>query len=99
MEFHSEQLAKHCRICGNRLCKAKSRAAAYLCTKFQEDLLAYFQVDVHQDEEHVHPQKFCSRCYAARSTATKAASKKIPYKHAITPIDWKPHQDVGCTVR
>lgn len=99
MEFHSEQLAKHCRICGNRLCKAKSRAAVYLCTKFQEDLLAYFEINVRQDMEHIHPPKFCSRCYAAKTTAAKAVADRVPYKHAIIPMEWKPHEEEGCTVR
>ena len=30
--WHVEQLAKHCRVCGNRLQKEKTRSSTYACT-------------------------------------------------------------------
>ncbi len=40
MEYHQEQLQKHCRICGNRLNKAKRRIQpVYPCKEHSSDLL------------------------------------------------------------
>jgi len=52
-QHHS--LEKHCRVCGGRLQKAKSRASAYKCRLYMEELRSTFQVDVTTDEPDVHP--------------------------------------------
>lgn len=96
MEYHKDQLTKHCRICGKRLMKAKSRSVVYLCSDFQKDLLTYFNIDVCQDVADTHPTNFCSRCFGTRTQAAKAL---VPYHHAITPMNWTPHSEGDCLVK
>ena len=51
MEFHLQQLVKHCRVCGKRLCKAKGKASVFDCNDFTEGLLKTFGVDVSSDDK------------------------------------------------
>lgn len=60
MDFHQLQLAKHCRVCGKRLCKAKSKAPTFKCTDHQSILFQCFGVDVSQDDPMTHPLKFAT---------------------------------------
>ena len=71
MEFHVEQLQKHCRVCGKRLGKAKGRAVTYKSTSFIPELLASFGIDVSGDKAHVHPLEFCNPCYVTMKRAVK----------------------------
>ena len=54
MEFHHQELQRHCRVCGKRLCKAKSKATVYPCTRHQDSLLKSFGIDVSQGESTIH---------------------------------------------
>ena len=63
MEFHREQLAKHCRVCGKRLSKAKGRET-YSCSDYPAQLMACFGINVHRDTDTLHPPQFCNPCYA-----------------------------------
>lgn len=76
MEFHHQQLAKHCRICGNRLSKKNKQAPAYHCTQFPTDLLSTFGVDI---SSAVHPTQFCNPCYSVTRRADKARKVGLPY--------------------
>ena len=62
-EKHVEQLAKHCRVCGNRLQKGKSRSSTYACVNKKEELQLTFGVTVDNDKSEVHPSYFCGSCY------------------------------------
>jgi hypothetical protein len=100
MDFHTDQLSEHCRVCGKRLSKAKGRATVYNCIKYKSELLTYFGVDVSQDVEEKHPPSFCNPCYAATKRADKAAGDGVPYNHTIIPINWTEHSASGeCLVR
>ena len=96
MEFHQQQLNKHCRVCGKRLCKVKSKAPTYLCTEYSEDLL-HFGVDVSGDIPTVHPLKYCNPCRAMLKRAEKARSAELPYTHNTKPMEWTPHNE-DCSV-
>ena len=91
MEFHLQQLVKHCRVCGKRLCKAKGRATIFDCVHFKEDLLSTFGVDVSSDDNQVSPTKFCNPCYAIMKRTAKASEKGMPYTHTIIPMIWTSH--------
>ena len=56
--YHNEQLRKHCRICGNRLHKAKAKATAYTCANYQEQLLLACKIDISCDSDDTHPATF-----------------------------------------
>ena len=97
MEFHQLQLEKHCRVCGKRLCKIKSKAPVHLCTQYSIDLL-HIGVDVSKDVPTTHPLKFCNPCYAMLRRAEKAHNTGVPYNSTTNPMEWTPHDDSGCLV-
>lgn len=97
MEFHLQQLLKHCRICGKRLSKAKCRTSVFDCSNFRDNLLMTFGVDVNLDDIQVCPLKFCKPCHAVMSRAVKAANEGTPYTHTVTPMIWSTHTD-NCQV-
>ena len=99
MESHSEQLARHCRVCGRKLSKSKGRSTSYSTIDHQEVLLACFGVDVSHDDTELHPPKFCNCCYATAKQHMRRSSSMIPHRHSIVPMNWTPHTRNSCLVR
>lgn len=99
MEFHKQQLLKHCRVCGRRLCKAKGRAPVFDCSKHSSDLLTSFGVDVSGDDQHVFPPKFCNPCHTTLKKDQTAREKGIPRVHTVIPFIWTEHTSNNCSVR
>ena len=99
MEFHQQELQKHCRVCGKRLCKAKSKATIYPCIQHQDSLLKSFGIDVSQDNSTIHPLKFCNPCYAVTRRWAKAFADGVHYTHSVQLMDWSPHSLSSCQVR
>lgn len=99
MEHHHQQLLKHCRICGGRLCKAKGKAQpVYKCIEHKEDL-HILGVDVSSGEdEAVLPQYFCNPCHSMLCRAKKASEDGVPYQATTTPMKWTPHT-LHCEVK
>ncbi len=99
MEFHLEQLQKHCRICGNRLSKSKgSRQPVYCCADFSEDLATCIGIrSVPEDDGVLLPPKFCNNCFMKLRRVKKAKESGTP-SHQIQPMEWTSHTD-DCTVR
>lgn len=99
-EFHKQQLLKHCRVCGKRLCKAKGRAPVFDCSDHSSDLLTSFGVDVSGAgaDQHVFPPKFCNPCFATLNKDKKARKIGIPRVHLVTPFTWTEHTP-NCPVR
>ena len=98
MESHLQQLVKHCRICGKRLCKAKGRATTFECKDYMEELLMTFGINAGSDDIHVLPSKFCKPCYAVMSRKVKASKEGVPYTHTVNPMTWTPH-NTNCQVK
>ena len=73
--YHHHQLAKHCRICGSKQQKAKSKTTTYDCTGHRDHLLQAFRVDISSDAKDIHPTQFCQHCYCAMRRAMSAAAK------------------------
>lgn len=99
MEFHQLELQKQCRVCGKRLCKAKSKATVYPCIQHQDSLLKCFGIDMSQDDSTIHPLKLCNPCYSVTRRWAKALADGVHYTHSVQPIDWSPHTESGCLVR
>ena len=91
MEFHIQQLAKHCRVCGRRLSKAKGRSTAYTCTAYKDQLLACYGVDVSKDNKDTHPLQFCNPCYIITKRLAKASHSRVPYTFATSIFVWTQH--------
>lgn len=63
MEDHIKCLEDHCRVCGEKLQKAKSRMTSFPCAEHKADLQTAFDIDVTHDNEQVHPSHFCNGCH------------------------------------
>lgn len=98
MDFHQQQLQKHCRICGNRLNKAKGRQQpVYSCREHADDLAACAGVMMASTEDSaVFPQWYCNLCHSLLHRAKLAAKEGLPFR-SITAQEWSPHQE-GCKV-
>ncbi len=90
-QFHHHQLAKHCRICGSRQQKPKSKVTTYDCTGYREELLQVFQVDTSSDTEDTHPTQFCHCGYCAMWRAMTARAKGAPYTTSVITYEWQQH--------
>lgn len=99
MEFHLEQLQKHCRICGKRLNRAKKNAQpVYSCSDHTGDLSALLGVKTSTEEDdQVFPQKFCKPCHTKLTKAKKANQAGVPFYPTVA-MEWTPHQE-DCRVR
>jgi len=98
MDYHQEQLLKHCSVCGNWLNKAKGRAQpVYACTKQTEDLSVHARnANVSTEDSDVCLQCYCTPCHFKMSRAKQAAKNGLPF-HSITAVEWSPHEE-GCKV-
>lgn len=98
MESHQQQLAKHCRVCGNRLSKAKGRATStYSCSDYRTELMSCFGINVLKDTDTIHPPRFCNPCFLSVRRSTKSAQEGVPHKHSIVVFEWVSHTD-NCLV-
>ena len=98
MEYHTEQLAKHCRVCGKRLSKAKGKSTVYNCCEYTDQLQACFGVDVGKDKEGIHPKNLCNPCYLITKRFAKARQAGVPYTFTRASFTWTEHTHT-CLVR
>ncbi len=99
MDYHLEQLHRHCRICGNRLLKTKGKSQpVYSCADHTDDLVCFAGLDsVTDGDEFLLPPKFCNVCYMKLRRLKKAKEAGTP-SHPIQPLMWTSHTD-DCKVR
>ena len=86
--FHSDQLLKHCRVCGGNLNRYRVK---YDCNKSSEKLLLTFGITIASDDKTIHPTEFCHSCFNVTARSTKAKDKKEHYKHTTRLFQWSPH--------
>ena len=98
MEFHLEQLGRHCRVCGGRLAKARGKVVTYTCRDYAEELQASFSFSISQDDPQVHPPHFCQSCYCSMKRFTKAARDEVYFFRSTVVYEWKEHCQ-NCLVR
>ena len=98
MDFHLEQLGRHCRVCGGKLAKAKGKVVTYSCGDYEEDLQTSFSLDVTRDDPQVHPLLFCQSCYCSMKRSTKAVSDGACFSSSKVCYNWKEHSE-DCSVR
>lgn len=98
-QWHVQQLAKYCRVCGQRLEKAKRRSSTYSCINKKEELQLTFGVTVENDSYTVHPSRFCASCYLKTKRTRESIEKGEPYNPDISVFLWTPHSDSTCEVR
>jgi len=91
MEYHQNQLAKYCRVCGKVV-----KGYAYSVNSEHSNLLAVAGIDTSQDNKDVHPNTFCNSCYLTLRQLQAADSSGNIRETALRPFQWVPHHD-GCT--
>ena len=80
---HQQILEKICRICGERLKKAKDKYEnSFLCADKTEIIFTAFGVKVRKDDLGMCPPKFCHKCYkiALRGGTPLAINAWPPHK-------------------
>ena len=99
MEYHQQQLQKHCRVCGKRLNKTKGKPqTVYSCTQHTSDLSTYAEVEIgNSEDDHIFPQQFCNSCHSKFSRAKQAAKDGVPFP-SFTCMEWSIHQEESCKV-
>ena len=91
-EYHQNQLAKHCRVCGKAV-----KGYAHSVNKDHRNLLAVAGIDTNQDSKEVHPNSFCNGCYLTLQQMQAAALSGNVRETALRLFQWVPHQD-GCPI-
>ena len=84
-EYHSVQLAKHCRVCSQVL-KPNSH-----CNNVAKEFWDSINVNVAEDSAEVHPPFVCINCYSKM--------KKRAKENCISTLEvynWQPHMEPEC---
>ena len=99
MEYHQDQLQKHCRICGNRLSKTKGRPQpVYSCADYTDDLVTFVGLGSGDAVEDLTlPPHYCNVCFMRLRHLKKARLSGTP-SHPIIAMEWTPHTE-NCKVR
>lgn len=89
MENHKEMLKSLCRVCSKKLGRVsyslKKQSNQYLIEQC-------FHVDVSNDDERVHPSRFCNSCYSAMKRMVQVDT----VHSSLTIHTWMTHQDGTC---
>ena len=98
---HQRILEKLCRICGERLKKAKDKYEnSFLCADKREIIFTAFGVKIRGDDLDKCPPKFCHKCYklASRGGTRFAINAWPPHKQSgncVICSSYKDHQKPG----
>lgn len=95
-EIH--RLSIHCRVCGERVQRAKKKDKVHSCRAHKDSLSTTFHINVDLDCPGIHPTSFCNFCYAAMARNKVAQTKGKQYKHTIEVFEWSSHIDGNCKV-
>ena len=83
---HQLILEKLCRICGDRLKKAKDKYEnTFLCDDKKDMIFEAFGVKIREDDLETCPPKFCHKCYKLASREGTRLAINI----------WPPHKRTG----
>ena len=97
MEYHLDQLKKHCRICGGRLNKAKGRVQrVHFCAEHSTALQTFVGIP-RAEEESTVSGVFCNPCFLKLQRVDKASLDVVP-SNSLVALEWEPHQE-DCKVR
>ena len=97
--WHQQQLKCHCRVCGNRLRKAKSGNVCreYSCSSVSSELQKAFGIDITGDD-NTYPKHMCRQCHNAMTKFILADGKGKASISAVSVYKWKAHTE-SCEVQ
>ena len=98
MDYHIKQLPLHCRVCGHRVIKRKSKKEIYECKAFAADLQLAFSINTLTDNPQVHPEHFCKSCHLSMTRGISARAEGVHHRCALTRFVWEVHANEGCKV-
>ena len=91
---HIEGLTNHCRICAKKF-SIKSEKIDKLRDENMTKLIKLsYNIDIHKDEEHIHPKYICLSCYS-RMQHINAATHKRHIQPSVFAFNWKAHSSDG----
>ena len=102
MEYHQEQLKKHCSICGKRLNKGQREAhSVYSCSDSSEDLAALVGVEnsTSEDDDTSFHIAFLSTLAIPKLIGQRLARKDEVHFYPIAAMEWSPHDVKDCRVK
>ena len=88
---HQSQLRLHCRLCGERVKRARSGRATreYACSDLAAEIHSEFGICVANDNKCIHPTSLCRSCHDAL---------KRKKTQSITVFEWHAHDKEECSV-
>ncbi len=81
MEHHLHCLEEQCRVCGGLL---SGQRVSYECDKYSLKML---KVDTSNDDNDIHPKKFCHKCYCCLKRVEQNTGTEINIQLA----EWATH--------
>ena len=93
MEYHKQQLNKHCRVCGRYFDLEKERGV-HECIEHKGTLKTYLGMGIGNDDTNTHPRLICNKCF---STVRNMEQGKVTYTN-LSPFESSSHKDDSCTV-
>ena len=97
-DAHAIVLGEHCRVCGEKLHKAKTRSTSFPCTSHKDALKTAFNIDVDQDDTRQHPPHFCMSCYKKMKRTCTSREDAVPYTPTVHIFQWTLHTEEECLV-
>lgn len=86
---HQQIIEKLCRICGERLMKAKDRYEnSFACVDKRDMIFSAFGVKIREDDLETCPPKFCHKCYKLASRGGTRLAINV----------WPPHKRTGVCI-
>ena len=94
-----KQVQLHCRVCGQRLTKVKTKSIAYQCKAIAEKLQTAFGIDTSGDDLHIHPESMCKCCKLSIDRVISAMKNKVHHRSAVVLFQWEKHSNQECKVK
>ena len=91
MDQHKNILKSLCRICGEKISR---KSKTWKKERKESDVRACYDVNIHNDDDNIHPQHICNQCFS--SMMKILAARKTKYHQPareIQVVTWEPHCD------
>ena len=105
MEYHSQKVQQHCRVCGKLMVVGgKAASTIYKCQEFAQQLQNAFGITIDAEEDPTtFPSCFCSCCKRTLDKRITAAAQGVPQRCStvtsngattVTRIAWYMYEKV-----
>ena len=100
MEYHSQKVQQHCRVCGKLMVVGgKAASTIYKCQEFAQQLQDTFGITIDAEEDPTtFPSCFCSSCKRTMDKSITAAAQGVPQRCSTVTFQWSNHSNENCMV-